>query len=155
MSDDDTTINEYRPTEDSPDEERPPTVEEGILDKVPEWVVSLGAGFLLTATLITTILTGIVTYSLITGDYTGPFRPLRKYSSRLILVELQLLFVTLFQAVGTYFARRRSHWGTVLLSCIFGSLVFITIPFTLPAFVLLALGKRQFRMTDNAHNIDI
>lgn len=148
MSDDDGTINEYKPTEDNSDEESPSKVEEGILDKVPEWVVSLGAGFLLTATLITVVLTGIVTYPLITGDYTGPFRSLRKYSSQLILVELQLLFATLFQAGGTYFAWHRSHWGTVLLSCIFGSLVFITLPFTLPAFVLLALGKRHFRMTD-------
>lgn len=120
---------------------------EPLLSRVPEWVVVLGSGFLFTATLVS--LTGAlaVTYLLVTGDFTGLFAPVEQYAPRLFLVEFQLIFATVFQGAGVYFARRRTHWGTVLLSCLVGSLVFVTIPLTLPAFVLIGLGKYHFSLT--------
>lgn len=126
----------------------PETVErEPLLSRVPEWVVVLGSGFLFTATLVSFVALLSVTYLLVTRDFTGFFAPVEQFAPRLVLVEIQLLFGTGFQAAGVYLALRRTHWGTVLLSCLIGSLVFITIPFTLPAFVLLALGKYHFSLS--------
>lgn len=120
---------------------------EGVLARVPEWVVPLGAGFLFTATLITATLFVLSTYLLVTGDYTGLFAPFEEFRARMFLVVLQTFFATAFMGVGTRFARQRTHWGTVLLAGIFGSLIFITIPFTLPSMVLIALGKYHFALT--------
>ncbi len=120
---------------------------EGFLAKVPEWVVPLGAGFLLTSTLVTAVMTALTGYLLVTGNYAGALEPFEQFRPRMILAFLQSLFATVFQGVGTYFARRRTHWGTALLAGIFGSLVFITLPFTVPALVLLGLGKYHFALS--------
>lgn len=120
---------------------------EPLLSKVPEWVVVLGSGFLFTATLVSFTGAVAVTYVLITRDFTGVFAPVEQYAPRLLLVEIQLLFATVFQGAGVYFARRRTHWGTVLLSCLVGSLVFVTIPLTLPAFIMIGLGKYHFSLS--------
>lgn len=130
------------------------TVErEPVLSKVPEWVVVLGAGFLFTATLVSAAALLAVTYLLLTRDFSGIFAPIEQFSPRLLIVEIQLLFGTGFLAAGVYFARQRTHWGTVLLSCLVGSLVFITIPFTLPAFVLIAIGKYHFSLSTPLESI--
>lgn len=124
------------------------TVEkEPFLANVPEWVVVLGSGFLFTATVVSFVALLAVTYLLVTGNFTGLFAPVEQFAPRLLLVEIQLLFGTTFQAAGVYFALQRTHWGTVLLSCLIGSLVFITIPFTLPAFLLIAIGKYHFSLS--------
>lgn len=126
----------------------PETVErEGVLAKVPEWVVPLGAGFLFTATLVAGTVFVLLLYPLVTGDYGGVFEVARPYAPRLGFVVLQFALATLFLGAGTYFARRRTHWGTVLLTGIFGSLAFVTLPFTVPALVLLGLGRYHFALT--------
>lgn len=126
---------------------------EGFLAGVPEWVVPLGAGFLLTATLLTATLFALSTYLLVTGDYAGPFEPFAPFRARMLLVVLQTLFATAFMGVGTYFARRRTHWGTVLLAGVFGSLVFITLPFTVPSMVLIGLGRYHFALSTPVERI--
>lgn len=128
-------------------EAEPETVaREGLLARVPEWVVPLGAGFLLTSTLVTAALAVLSAYLLLTGNYAGPLEPFAPYGSRMILVVLQSTFATVFQGAGTYFARQRTHWGTVMLAGIFGSLVFVTLPFTVPSLVLVGLGKYHFSL---------
>lgn len=123
-----------------------------VLARIPEAAVSLGAGFLFASSLISLLLTAIVGYSVIVGEYPGALQQLRSSGVPPILVGVQTFFVTAFQAIGTYFALKRTHWGTVLLACLLGSLLLITIPFILPAFVLLSLGKRHFRIQDGRHS---
>ena len=125
--------------------------EKGPLDRIPEWIVSLGAGFLLTSTLLTATGAASVGYLVMTGRYAGVFDPLRPYASQLVLVEVQLLLATVFQLGGLYFAKVRIRWGTVMAACFFGSLVIITLPFTIPALVLLGLGKQHFTLNTPAH----
>lgn len=130
------------------------TVErEGLLARVPEWVVPLGAGFLLTSTLITAVLAVLSAYLLLTGDYTGVFEPFAEFRGRMLLVVLQTTFATLFQGAGTYFARKQTHWGTVMLAAIFGSLVFVTLPFTIPALVLVGVGRYHFSLATPVERI--
>jgi len=142
---DEASDDHYRGPE--PEVEQEEVERETFLSKVPEWVPVLGAGFLFTATLVSFVALLIVTYLLITQNYVGPLAPVEQFAPRLLLVEIQLLFGTGFQAAGVYLARRRTHWGTVLLSCLIGSLVFITLPFTVPAFILLGLGKYHFSLS--------
>lgn len=151
MTDADEAVGVDASTDGQSDQNQSPKTEQGILDKVPEWVVPLGGGFLLAATLITVVMTIVMTYLILTANFTGPFSPLRRYASRLWAVELKLLLATGFQSVGTYFAWQRTHWGVVLITCLLGSFVVLTIPFLLPAFILLGLGKRHFSLNTPAN----
>jgi hypothetical protein len=114
------------------------TPDDPLLARVPEWVVPLGAGSLAASTLITTAIAIFIAYSIATGQRYG-FE-----SYELYLAEVQFILVTLFQAVGVYFARQRIRWIWVMLAAILGSLAFVTIPFTAVAVVCLGIGKYHF-----------
>ena len=113
---------------------------EPLLARVPEWVVPLGAGFLLAATLVTLGAAGFVAFSLWTG---------RTYDYarwQLVLALLQFGFVTLLLAVGTRYARQRRRWLIAVLAALAGSLTGIAAPLTLPALACLGLGKYHFAL---------
>ena len=112
-----------------------------ILDAAPEWFVALGSGSLATATLISLVATVFVGYAFSRGDYFG-------YSRTSILVAtLQLAFATVVQAAGVYYSWHRRNWTFVMLACLLGSILIITLPFTATAFFTLGLGQRHFRTT--------
>ncbi|WP_254546746.1 hypothetical protein [Halomarina pelagica] len=113
-------------------------VDEPLLARVPDAVVSLGAGALATATLITLVGTLFVGYSVATGEFYG-FQP---YEMGLAL--LQFAVATVAMGAGVHFARQRTRWTLVMVAAALGSLTFITIPFTLTAFVCVGLGKYHF-----------
>ena len=112
-----------------------------ILAAAPEWFVTLGSGSLATATLIALAATLYVGYAFSQGDYFG-------YSRTSIMVAgLQLAFATVVQAAAVYFAWHRRHWTFVMLACLLGSILIVTLPFTATAFFTLGLSQRQFRTT--------
>lgn len=113
-------------------------VEEGVLDKVPVSVVSLGAGFLLASTLVSAVGAIYGWYSIATGQFYG-FPP---YA--LVLLSLEFTFVTIVHAAATRWARQRTRWLWVMLAAILGLFLIVTIPLNLPAIVCLGLGKRHF-----------
>ncbi|MFB6113314.1 MAG: hypothetical protein ABEJ58_04330 [Halodesulfurarchaeum sp.] len=127
---------------------------ERLLEWIPRWVVTLGSGFLFTATLVSLAATAFGLYLLFTRNFTGAFAAYRQFAPNLWIVEVHFVLATLFLGAGTYFARNRTRWGLVLLFSLLGSFLVITIPFTFPAFVLLALGKRHFTLNTPASMIE-
>lgn len=115
-------------------------VDEPLLARVPEWVVSLGAGALLTSTLLTLGAAVFAGYAITTGRYYG-YEPYQ-----LGLATFQFTAVTVFQAVGVYFARRRIRWMWAMLAAIGGALTFIALPFAAVALVCIGIGKYHFAL---------
>lgn len=126
---------EERP-EEEPEEE---PAGSGLLGRVPEWVVALGAGCLLAATLITAFMAVFVSYLLVTDQLFGFAR------SRLMLGLVQFVVLTITQAVGVYLARKRMRWMFTMIFAIMGATALLTLPFSIPAVALLWLGKRHFQ----------
>lgn len=117
-----------------------PEEDDRLLARVPEWVVSLGAGSLLTATLITLAGTVFLWSAVADGRWYG-YQPYK-----IVLAGLQFTMVTVFQAVGVYFARKRIKWMWVMLAAVAGSLTFVALPFTAVALVCVGLGKYHFTL---------
>jgi hypothetical protein len=111
-----------------------------LLARVPEWVVALGAGALLTATLITFAGSAFLWYSVSQGRFYG-YEPYE-----IVLAGVQFTAVTAFQAVGVHWARQRVRWMWVMLAAIAGSLTFIALPFTAIALACVGLGKYHFTL---------
>ena len=120
---------------------------EPLLARVPEWVVPLGAGCLLTATLITLATLGFVVFSLLTGRTYGYAR------WQLVLALVQFGFVTLLLGLGTRYARQRRRWLVAMLAALAGTLTFIAAPLTVPALVCLGLGKYHFSLDTPADQV--
>lgn len=123
--------------------------DEPLLARVPDGLVSLGAGALFTSTLLTAVATGIVVWDLVTGgtfvetllraNTDIDFQPYQHY-----LLAFQYLTAFVAQATGVYFALNRVRWMWVMLSAILGSLLMFTLPFTATAVVCCGLGKYHF-----------
>jgi hypothetical protein len=111
---------------------------DGVLARVPEWVVALGAGSLATATLVTLAAALFMGYSVTTGQLYG-YQPYQ-----IGFATLQFAGVTVFQAAGTYYARGRTRWMWVMLAAIAGSLTLVVLPFTVVALLCIGLGKHHF-----------
>lgn len=130
--------------------EASPTADDGsepLWARVPEWVVPLGAGFLLAATLVTLAAAGFVAYSLATG---------RTYDYarwQLVLALVQFGFVTALLGLGTRYARQRRRWLVAVLAALAGSLTGIAAPLTLPALACLGLGKYHFSLDTPAERM--
>lgn len=120
--------------EESPDERR----SLGILPSVPNTFVTLGAGCLATASLLTFAAFLFVTWML----WTGNTRSLAPY--QLGLAAMQMGFATVFLAVGSYFGMKRVRWTIVMLAALIGSFAVLTIPFTLIAIITIGLGRIHF-----------
>ncbi|WP_227356457.1 hypothetical protein [Haladaptatus salinisoli] len=116
-----------------------------LLARVPEWVVALGAGALLTATLITLAGSAFLWYSVSQGRFYG-YQPYE-----IVLAGVQFTAVTAFQAVGVRWARRRIRWMWVMLAAIAGSLTFVALPFTAVALACIGLGKYHFTLDTPAN----
>ena len=112
--------------------------DDGLLARIPEWVVALGAGTLATSTLLTCAAALFMGYSVVTSQWYG-FQPYQIW-----FATLQFTAVTIFQAAGTYYARDRTRWMWVMLSAIAGSLTLIVLPFTVVALFCIGLGKYHF-----------
>lgn len=150
MTDENTTSDRYRTgtaesetdrdaVEDRSDQ-HVPEEEDRLLARVPEWVVALGAGSLLTATLITLAGSLFLWYSVSQRRFYG-YEPYK-----IVLASVQFTGVTLFQAVGVHWARNRIRWMWVMLAAIGGSLTFVALPFTAVALVCVGLGKYHFTL---------
>ncbi|WP_458189023.1 hypothetical protein [Haladaptatus sp. NG-WS-4] len=111
-----------------------------LLARVPGWVVALGAGSLMTATLITLVGTVFLWYSVSQGLFYG-YEPYE-----IVLAGVQFTGVTAFQAIGVHWARQRVRWMWVMLAAIAGSLTFVALPFTAVALVCIGLGKYHFTL---------
>ena len=109
-----------------------------LLARVPEWVVALGAGSLLAATLLTGIGSLFLWYSVTQRQFYG-FAPYK-----VVLLAVQFTGVTAFQALGVRWARARIRWMWVMLAAIGGSLTFVALPFTAVALLCVGLGKYHF-----------
>lgn len=120
----------------------------GVLARVPEWVVPLGAGGLLAATLVTAGMAAFVAYLLATG------RTLDFQRYQLVLGLFQFGVLTLFQAVGIYLARKRMRWTVTMVAAIMGATALLTIPFSVLAVVCLGLGRHHFRLATPADAFD-
>jgi hypothetical protein len=114
-----------------------------ILDRVPVQVVSLGAGFLLTSTLVTFVVAAWGLYSLVSGQYAALGFP----PTQVLLLVVTFGFATVFQAAAVRWARRRVKWTWVMLACAMGTVSVVASPLALPASILLFLGKRHFTMS--------
>ena len=112
--------------------------DDGVLARVPEWVVALGAGSLATATLMTFVAALFMGYSFATGQWYG-FQPYQ-----IGFATLQFAAVTVFQAAGIHYARERTRWMWVMLAAIAGSLTLVVLPFTVLALCCIGLGKHHF-----------
>ncbi|MFB6070104.1 MAG: hypothetical protein ABEJ76_03700 [Halanaeroarchaeum sp.] len=128
-------------SEDEQERKAAGNVADRILAAVPDWFVPLGAGSLATAALISLVAAGFVVYSVATGTYFGYTH------TQLSLAAVQLVFATIIQGAGSYFALQRRRWLFVVLACLFGSILIVTIPFTALAFFTLTLSQPSFRTT--------
>lgn len=117
-----------------------PKEDHRLLARVPEWVVTLGAGSLLTATLITLTGTIFLWYSVSQGRFYG-YEPYK-----IVLAAVQFTGVTVFQAVGVHWARNQIRWMWVMLAATAGSLTFVALPFTALALLCVGLGKYHFTL---------
>jgi hypothetical protein len=114
-----------------------------LLDLVPVQVVALGAGFLLTSTLVTFVVAAWGLYTLVTGAYVSLGFP----PAQVLLLVVTFGFATVFQAAAVRWARSRVKWTWVMLACAMGTVSVVASPLALPASVLLFLGKRHFTMS--------
>ncbi|MFC4451267.1 hypothetical protein [Halorussus aquaticus] len=121
-----------------PSDQHVPEEDDRLLARVPEWVVTLGSGSLFTATLITFVGTVFLWYSVTQRRFYG-FEPYK-----VVLLAVQFTGVTLFQALGVRWGRRRIRWMWVMLSAIAGALTFVALPFSAIALVCVGLGKYHF-----------
>jgi hypothetical protein len=113
-------------------------VDEGLLARVPEEIVPLGAGCLAAATGITLIGALFGWYAILTGRMFG-------YESFYVwTAAFEFTAVTGVQAVGTFYARRRIKWMWTMLAAIIGMFTFIVIPLSVGALICLGLGKYHF-----------
>lgn len=115
-----------------------PEEDERLLARVPRWVLTLGAGSLFTATLITLVGSLFLWYSISQRRFYG-YEPYK-----VTLLAVQFTGVTLFQAVAVRWARNRIRWMWVMLAAIAGSLTFVPIPFTAVSLLCVGLGKYHF-----------
>ncbi len=115
-----------------------PEEDDRLLARVPEWVVTLGAGSLFTATLITLVGSIFLWYSVSQRRFYG-YEPYK-----VVLLAVQFTGVTLFQSVGVRWARSRIRWMWVMLAAIAGSLTFVALPFTAVTLLCVGLGKYHF-----------
>jgi len=117
-----------------------PDEDEKWLARVPEWVVALGAGSLLAATVLTLIGSLFLWYNVVQRQFFG-YEPYQ-----VVLLAVQFTSVTAFQAVGVRWARARVRWMWVMLAAVGGSLTFVALPFTALALLCVGLGKYHFTM---------
>ena len=117
-----------------------PEEDDRLLARVPEWVVPLGAGSLLTATLVTLAGTVFLWYSVSQRRFYG-YEPYQ-----ITLAAVQFTGVTAFQAVGVHWARNRIRWMWVMLAAVAGSLTFIALPFTAVTLLCVGLGRYHFTL---------
>lgn len=117
-----------------------PEDDDRLLARIPEWVVTLGAGALLTATLITLAGSAFIWYSVSQSQFYG-YEPYK-----IVLAGVQFTAVTVFQAVGIYWARKHVRWLWVMLAAIAGSLTFVALPFAAVAIACIGLGKYHFTL---------
>lgn len=122
----------------NPADQHVPEEDDHLLSWVPEWVVTLGAGSLFTATLLTLAGAVFLWYSVSRGTFYG-YEPYK-----VVLLAVQFTLVTAFQAVGIRWARKRIRWMWVMLAAIAGSLTFVPLPFTALALLCVGLGKHHF-----------
>ena len=115
-----------------------PEDEEKLLARVPEWVVALGAGSLLAATVLTFLGSLFLSYSVTQRQFYG-YEPYK-----VVLLAVQFTGVTAFQALGVRWARARIRWMWVMLAAVGGSLTFVALPFTALALLCVGLGKYHF-----------
>lgn len=120
-----------------PDDEAPGE-KPGYLPTLPETFVTLGAGCLATAALLTTVAFSYVVWMAVSGNTRG----LADY--QVILAGLQMAFATVLLVVGTHSALKRVRWTLAMLAAIMGSFAVITIPFTVVAVVCIGLGRYHF-----------
>lgn len=118
-----------------------------VLERVPRWVVPLGAGFLLASTIVALVGTAYGWYSVLTGRTYG----FPAYG--LVLLSLEFTFVTVIQAVATRWARQGVRWTWVMVIAFLGLFLFVTIPFNVAAIILLGLGNRHFTARTPADEI--
>jgi len=123
-------------------------VDQPLLARVPEWVVTFGAGSLLTSTLLTLAAAAFAGHAVATGR---PYLELEPY--QLGLATLQFSGATVFQAAGVYFARKRIRWLVVMLATAAGILSIIGLPFAFVACVCLGLGKYHFALDTPAERL--
>lgn len=105
---------------------------------IPEWVVPLGAGFLLASTIISLIGAIVGWYLVATGNTYG--HP----TYALVILSIEFTGITIAQGAATYWARHKMKWMSVILMSLLGLLLFVTIPLNLSSLVCLGLGKRHF-----------
>lgn len=110
----------------------------GYLPTLPETFVTLGAGCLATATMLTALAFGYVLWMIATGTT----RTLAGY--QVYLAAGQMAFATALLGVGAYSALKRIRWTLVVVAALLGSFAFITIPFTAVAVVCIGLGREHF-----------
>ena len=124
-------------TDERPDEPEDEPAE-SFFARVPESVVSLGSGALLTTALLTTVAALFTGYSAATGTHFG-FEPYQ-----ILLAALQFFFASALQWSGLYFARQRVRWLWVMLAALSGIFSIIGLPFAILAVVCLFLGRYHF-----------
>ncbi|MFB6281692.1 MAG: hypothetical protein ABEH40_06715 [Haloferacaceae archaeon] len=110
----------------------------GYLPSLPEPFVSLGAGCLAAATLLSFGTFGFVIWMRVTGNV----RDLMPWE--VTLAAILMAVSTVFLAGGTYFARKRVRWTLTMLAALVGSFAILTIPFTVVAVVCIGLGRVHF-----------
>lgn len=121
------------------EEPEPDRSEVGYLPHLPDIFVTLGAGCLATASMLTLVAFGYVIWMIQTGNIRGLF------PYQVTLAAVQMGFATLLLAAASYFAVKRTRWTFVMLAALVGSFAVLTVPFTAVAVVTIGLGRIHFR----------
>lgn len=121
------------------EEPEPDRSEVGYLPHLPDIFVTLGAGCLATASMLTLVAFGYVLWMMETGNV-GDLFPYQ-----VTLAAIQMGFATLLLASASYFAVKRTRWTFVMLAALVGSFAVLTVPFTVVAVVTIGLGRIHFR----------
>lgn len=121
------------------EEEKPEgTPSIGYLPSLPETFVTLGAGCLATASLLSLVAFGFVLWMRTTGNV----RELLPWE--LTLAAILMGFSTVMLAAGSYFALKRIRWTLTMLAAMVGSFAIVTIPFTAVAVFCIGLSRVHF-----------
>ncbi|MFB6302655.1 MAG: hypothetical protein ABEH78_07325 [Haloferacaceae archaeon] len=110
----------------------------GYLPSLPEAFVSLGAGCLAAATLLSFGTFLFVIWMRVTGNV----RDLMPWE--VTLAAILMAVSTVFLAGGTYFALKRIRWTLTMLAALVGSFAILTIPFTVVAVICIGLTRVHF-----------
>ncbi|SHG41053.1 hypothetical protein [Halobaculum gomorrense] len=111
-----------------------------VLARVPEWPVTLGAGCLAAAALVTVAGAAFFGYAFLTEAAVG-IAP-----SRLALATVQFGVVSVLLGLGTRFARQRRRWLFVMIAGAAGLLTIVAAPLALVAIVTIGLGRYHFAL---------